>query len=258
MKLTRFFPSSPTRRRHWWGLAASLALAANQSVADAGSDDRLPYSNSSPQWLLAVGSLQVPGVRIHGGYRRHYREDCSGTLVAAAPGKEADIVVTAWHCLEFYTDLSRPILFTLLSGRDGQLIREARLLADGGGMHADWAILRLQEPVPANRVVALTLHPGRANPGLPIVMAGYSRDGGVGAHGEQLTYDPTCFIVGQSPGGSDSDCAAYRGASGGAVIQLSHRGEPQLAGVISRGDGGGKSIYVPVDRFRSTLQRLLR
>jgi hypothetical protein len=238
--------------RHRWAVALfALALLA-------AADDRLPYSVSSPGWLLAVGSLRVPGVKLQGGYRRHYREDCSATLVASVPGRAADIVVTAWHCLELYTDLSRPILFTLRKGLDRQLVQEARLLAHGGGMHADWAILRLAHPVPADRVAALTLHPGHADPDRPIIMAGYSRDGGLGAYGEQLTYDPTCSILRQSPGAGDSDCAAYRGASGGAVIQLSPQGEPQLAGVISRGDSRGMSIFMPIDGFRGTLRRFLK
>ena len=34
-------------------------------------------------------------------------------LVAANGGGRADTIVTAWHCLELYRDLSRPITFTL-------------------------------------------------------------------------------------------------------------------------------------------------
>lgn len=235
-----------------------LALAAGRGAADAGVEGRLPYSTTSPRWLQAVGMLQVPGVRIRAGHRQHHLEECSATLVASVTGTEADTVVTAWHCLEFYRDLSMPITFTLLKGLDRPLIAEARRLADGGGMHADWAILRLLQPVPASRVAALTVHPGRADPGRHIIMAGYSRDGGLGANGERLTYDPTCSILRQEHYSSDSDCTAYRGASGGAVIQLSEQGEPRLAGVISRGDGYSVSVYVPVSGFRSSLQRFIR
>ena len=34
-------------------------------------------------------------------------------LVGRPGTARADILVTAWHCLEFYHDLSRPILFSL-------------------------------------------------------------------------------------------------------------------------------------------------
>jgi hypothetical protein len=205
-----------------------------------------------------VGSLQVPGVKFRDGRRNHHREQCSATLVAAAPGGDADTVVTAWHCLEFYRDLSRPITFTLFAGTDRRMVRDAHRLADGGGMHADWAILRLFEPVPATEAPALGVHPGRADPGRRITMAGYSRDDGPGSKEALLTYDPSCRILRQNRSSSDSDCHAYRGASGGAVIQLSESGEPQLAGVVSRGDSQGLSIYVPVGGFRTALQRFLR
>jgi hypothetical protein len=89
-------------------------------------------------------------------------------------------------------------------------------------------------------------------------MAGYSRDAGLGEHGERLTYDAGCRIIAQAREGNDSDCLAYKGASGGAVVQLSTTGEPLYAGVISRGDSEGLSIYVPISRFRLTLQQHLR
>jgi hypothetical protein len=218
----------------------------------------MPYALGAPGWLLAVGSLQVPGIRVHQGYRRHHREDCSATLLASRSGQKANTIITAWHCLEHYEDLSKPITFTLLKGMDGEWVTQARRLDDGGGMHSDWAILRLQQAVSAERVLALEAHPARADPERSITMAGYSRDEGLGEKGERLTYDPACRIVHQGRRDSDSDCLAYRGASGGAVVQLSDEGQPLFAGVISRGDSESLSIFVPVEGFRATLLRFLR
>jgi len=244
-------------RNGLWALLL-LVVSLTAGPATAEDDSRLPYSTTSPGWLRAVGSLRVPGVKIRDGYRRHHQEDCSATLVASGSGGKADTIITAWHCLEFYQDLSYPITFTLLKGSGEPLVMEAQRLADGGGIEADWAVLRLEQAVPMALAPALTVHPGRADASRTIVMAGYSRDGGLGSEGEQLTYDPSCSITYQGTKASDSNCIAYQGASGGAVVQLSGDGQPTLAGVISRGDSEGLSIFVPVKGFRSTLQRFLR
>jgi hypothetical protein len=232
-------------------------LAGSAAMSDTGTGSRLTYTEASPTWLQAVGALQVPGVKFLEGRRTHHRERCSATLVVSRPGRSADTIVTAWHCLEFYQDLSRPITFTLFRGEDRELVREAYRLADGGGMHADWAILRLLRPVTAGLAPALAVHPGEADPGREIVMAGFSRDRGPNSGGGRLSYDPACRILRQGETSSDTDCLALRGASGGAVVQLSPTGEPLLAGVVSRGDSEELSIYVPVGEFRSVLRRYL-
>jgi len=215
---------------------------------------RLVYSADSPPWLLAVGKLEVPTSRYRDGQRRHFNEDCSGTLLASRPGAGSKIIVTAWHCLEFYDDLSKPILFTLKAGTDGAITREAYRVADGGGMHADWALLKLYRPLTVNDSPGLRPHPGRADSALPITMAGYSGDDGLGAGGAILTYHLDCKITHQGERESESDCRAYKGASGGAVIQLSASGEALLSGVISRGDSDRLSIYVPISRLRGPLR----
>ncbi len=239
-------------------LTAILVLLLGLSPASRGAEDdaRLRYSSTSPPWLRAVGQLHVPSLKFEGGRARHHTERCSATLVGATAADSADTIVTAWHCLEFYRDLSHRIVFTLLPETDQPIAIEALLLADGGGMPADWAVLRLRQAVPASRVRALPLHPGQADPDRSIVMAGYSRDAGIGAGGTTLSYDPDCRITGAGAGdrtSRDSDCRAYKGASGGAVIQLSVDGEPLLGGVVSEGDGAGLSRFVPVSAFRRNL-----
>ena len=237
-------------------LRSTLALMLVLGPASHGAEDeaRLSYSSASPPWLRAVGQLHVPGLKFQDGHARHHVERCSATLVATTAADSADTIVTAWHCLEFYRDLSHRIVFTLLPDTDQPIAIEALLVADGGGMPRDWAVLRLRQAVPASRVRALQLHPDRADPDRPIVMAGYSRDAGIGAGGTALSYDPDCRITGTGDNASlDSDCQAYKGASGGAVIQLSVGGEPLLSGVVSEGDGVGLSRFVPVAAFRRNL-----
>jgi hypothetical protein len=231
-------------------------ISAEQSPA-TGHEARQAFGPASPPWLRAVGRLQVPASRYSDGRTRHHVEDCSATLVARAGDHSANTLVTAWHCLEYYRDLSRPISFTARDTQGELLSREAYRLADGGGMHGDWAILRLYQPIAQKQVAALSIHPQHADPSRPITMAGYSRDSGLGAGGERLTYDVGCRITAQARDGNDSDCLAYKGASGGAVIQITASGQPLYAGVISRGDSAGVSVYVPVMRFRSALRQHL-
>jgi hypothetical protein len=51
---------------------------------------------------------------------------------------------------------------------------------------------------------------------------------------------------------------AHKGASGGAVIQLSDSAEPLMCGVISQGNGLGRSTFVPVSGFRNAINLYLK
>ncbi len=247
---------SPFCPRPVVALALCVALLAS-TAARAEPDPRRAFGEGSPDWLRAVGKLHVPAVRYSQGYGSHRNENCSATLVGGDNQRPADTLVTAWHCLEDYRDLSRPITFTLLPDSDAPISREAYRVADGGGMYADWAVLKLAVPIERKLVAPLAVHPQRADPAVPVTMAGYSSDAGLGRGGQALTYDADCSITGQAGRESRSDCRAFKGASGGAVIQRDGQGRAQLCGVISRGDGVGLSIYVPVADFRSALNRAL-
>jgi hypothetical protein len=246
--------------------ALSIAITCSSgqpSQADeqgtATDDSRQVYTEAlSPNWLRAVGKLQVPGTKVVEGRTRHHREDCSATLVSSPGNAQADTVITAWHCIEFYTDLSKQISFTLLPDSSDPLKLEAYRVADGGSMHADWAILRLRQPIARTQVVAMTLHPGEAKKDDHIIMAGYSADEQLGRHGDRLTYDDDCSITEHTRNGGDSDCYAHKGASGGAVIFLSNKGEAWFGGVISQGDGVGFSTYVSVTGFRNAISLHVR
>jgi hypothetical protein len=228
------------------------------AIAAGATDSREVFSGESHAWLRAVGKLQVPGQRYQGGQQSHYTEDCSATLVARPGRKRADTIITAWHCLEWYGDLSKPITFTVTSLSGETLQHEAYRLGDGGGMHADWAILRLRSTVPDTDVAALQIHPQLADPDLPVTMAGFSGDQGMGNDGLALTFDPGCAITAQDRNLGDTNCTAFKGASGGAVIQLSSAGEPRICGVISQGNGEGRSTFVPVSGFRYALDIYLK
>ena len=248
-KMTRQ-PNVAARLRRW--LIVCLALGSWSTTA-MPADKRQVFSGETFPWLQAIGKLQVPGQRHKDGHTSHYLEDCSATLVSLPGRIEADIIVTAWHCLELYHDLSKPIVFSAETASGAVLKREAHRLADGGGMHADWAILGLRKAVPAHAMIALQVHPQFADSERPIVMAGYSKDKGIGDEGRVLTFDPACTIIAQEQALGETNCTAFKGASGGAVIQLFDSGEPRICGVISQGNGQDHSTYVPVDSFRNAI-----
>lgn len=224
-------------------------------------DRRLIWDGSHPAWLAAVGRLEVPSLRHDGGERRHYIENCSATLIGRPGQRVAQTVVTAWHCLEGYRDLSRDIRFILPGEGTALGALVAYPLSSGGSMADDWAILRLARKVPVEHVAplqAVTLAGAVQSSTSSLAMAGYSRDDGRGAGGDRLTYDPGCHIRAAIDKNLETDCQAFRGASGGAVVELTPSGEPRYRGVISAGDSETVSRYVPVERFRSELDQALR
>jgi hypothetical protein len=127
----------------------------------------LPGALHAEQVTASVGQLLIPAVRHEDGYRRHFLEYCSATLVSAAPAPHSRFLLTAWHCLEYYGDLSRAIRYRHADGQE----REARQVASGGGMHADWALLRLADALPGPVALSGPVTDTVAS----LALAGYSR-----------------------------------------------------------------------------------
>lgn len=156
-------------------------------------------------------------------------------------------MLTAWHCFEFYRDLSRDALFTLpYAPRPRQVA--ARRLTDGGGMSADWALLRLQQPIldvnpiPVRRYGA-TLEPAT------LVLAGFARDSELGNGGRNLTWEANCHLTANELYRVGTNCVTFKGASGGAVVS-----QGELVGVISAGDGEGVTYFAPSSLFMLNLR----
>jgi hypothetical protein len=222
-------------------------LAALVLLAAVGAD-----ASDSPAELLAVGRLLIPTVHFEEGYRRHYNERCTATLVSTADNtgdapngsssaRHSRLLLTAWHCLEYYRDLSRPILFEHSSGRRVA----ARAVSSGGGMHGDWALLHLAQPLPG----AVPLRDERAEAGAQLLMVGYSRRADEPI--PPLEVDADCELLDGRGPDMTTNCHVRRGASGGAVF--SAETPRRYLGIISRGDSEQRSIYVPVSRVLPRL-----
>ena len=212
------------------------------------ADPRQVYTQASPHWLNSVGQLSVPGIKYFDGDANHFVEHCTATLVAD------NLILSGWHCIEFYGDLSRDIIFTLPNTSPPQQ-RIAQRVADGGGMEADWLLLKLDRPVHANiaQAVPVTGLDMGQSISLPLTLAGYSRDDGLGSGGKYLSYHPGCKILAHEWYRVATDCLAYKGASGGPVV---HR--EQIIGVVSSGDSRQLSYYTPSISFLTTLRLLSR
>ena len=217
-----------------------LSLLVFSALA-AQADPRQHFTAESPGWLRAVGKLTVPGQRFEGGERLHYREDCTATLVGART------ILTAWHCLEYYRDVSHDIVFRLPHSA-GEESRRAHRLADGGGMSADWAVLQLDRPISDITPLPVRME-FNASVDTPITIAGYSRDEGLGAGGDILTWQSACAITENEWYRVATNCVAYKGASGGPALF-----EGAIIGVISAGDGQGRTYYAPSSYFRSAIR----
>jgi hypothetical protein len=210
------------------------------------------YNGDSPAWLAAVGKLTVPGQTWDGQDWHHSREHCSATLLRQTSAAPAQYLLSAWHCVEHYRDLSHDIAFEL-PGSDR--VRQARLVASGGSMKADWALLKLLSPIPASAAISLPL-PFSAGSGENLVMAGYS-SGPLGKLGSApLSYDNDCQVLDQDQWLVSTNCQASKGASGGPVVS-EIEGEVQILGIVSSGDGVSRSLYVPVTVFARALRQYL-
>ena len=215
-----------------------LWLATGQPAA---SSERVAYTPSAPAWLRAVGRLTVPGFETVDGKRRHRDENCSASLVGP------QTVVTAWHCFEFYRDLSRDALFTLPHAPRPRQVA-ARRLTDGGGMSADWALLRLQRPIHDVDPIPVRRYSNTLEPAT-LALAGFARDRALGKGGRNLTWEANCRLTATERNRVGTNCVTFKGASGGAVVS-----QGELVGVISAGDGEGVTYFAPSSLFMLNLR----
>ncbi len=229
----------------------ALVISALLLSAQPGATQQV-YDGVSPVWLAAVGKLTVPVQTWDGQDWNHKREHCSATLLRRAAAASAQYLLSAWHCVEHYRDLSYDINFEL-PGSDQ--LRPAHIVTSGGGMEADWVLLKLHSPIPASATNSLVLPSGD---GITenLVMAGYS-SGALGKLGSApLSYDNNCRVLDKGERLVTTNCHASKGASGGPVVS-EFEGNVQILGVVSSGDGISRSLYVPVRVFVRALRQYL-
>lgn len=200
----------------------------------SAADPRLRAEQHPTSWQASLVRLQVPLSRWQDGQKTHWVEDCTATLVATVPPR----LLSAWHCFDGRLDLAKPAR-VLVDKR----WHPVRLERSGGSMAADWALLSMPD-ILADTALALPIASAAPDTGAPIVMAGFSGDSGLGASGEALTYDPDCTVQAPKDSWLTTDCVAFKGASGGPVLQRRESGW-SVTGVISARDPSGPVMFLP-------------
>lgn len=194
-----------------------LLLSLNAPVAAVPEFPSDPISKIDQ----SVIPLRVPTSRIVEGYRRHHQEDCSATVVRLEPLT----LLSAWHCFDGFDDLSRSPQFRVA----GKWF-PARLIASGGSMEADWALLTVLPPIHGSLG---GLHPlpvlsvGLPAPKETVRIAGYPKTSATG-----VWTSSNCPITGQIKQWIGARCMATQGVSGGPAL-IERDGRWFVAGVVS-------------------------
>lgn len=215
----------------------------------ASADERRIFDHQSPSYLLAIGKLTIPSERQIRLEPQHFIEQCSATLLDDRY-KQRRWLLSAWHCIEHYHNLGKRIIFQIADTSGIWHEREAHIVIHGGSIKNDWVLLRTETSLPGT---VLSLGLADYNGGA-VTLAGYSGDKGLGRGGEVLTYQEQCYpshtMLDETQ--TSINCWAFKGASGGAIIQ-----QGRLVGVVSQGDNAGTASFVDHARYADHINRAL-
>ncbi len=220
-------------------LLASTA-SAQEPVLNAPQIAHLQHS---------VVPLRVPTSRLVNGYRRHHRENCSATVINTHPLT----LLSAWHCFDDYDDLSRAP--RILAGENWV---DVRLIATGGSMSADWAIVTAAPPHQEQPTMLQTL-PVLVDPEA-LDVSGFHVAGYPSNQDERppsLWVSQRCPSVGRSQQWIGADCSATRGVSGGPAL-VQHNGTWSVIGVVSAQRSDTLLLVAPLPAMSTLSTRLIR
>ncbi len=209
------------------------------------SDSRKIYSHSSPDFLESYGKLIL--VDRHGNRIAH----CTGNLVTRdwssedPQTKENDVVTTAEHCFSSEVDINRS--YILFVNKQGEKFKRHFSIAKKSE-NLDYAILKLDRPLSVSDITPIVvgyidyrniysddIYKKRVS----FTLGGYSADSYKGKRGKRLTYDQDCEALYADNMKILTNCSAYHGASGGALVIEARDSEgnvkPYLMGVSKGG-----------------------
>ena len=218
----------------------SLLVALTSGLgAETAADERVRGNEVREPWILSVVKIRIPVSRLENARRKHFFEDCSATWLDSA--SERQLLLTAWHCIEGFSANTSAISLT-----HQERALNVRIAATGGSMRADWAILEVLDANVVER--GLSVSERDAETGESIAMAGFSGDAELGDGGNTLTVDLSCLVTQEVGAAMESNCTAFKGASGGPVLRQTPTGM-DIVGVISSGDSIERSRFAPASLF---------
>lgn len=227
--------------RLWKGLFCALLLA-DLSAADEVESSRHRFDAKAPDWMENVVNIEVPAIKFEHGRARHYTEYCSGTLLKSSATLPTRFVVSAWHCVEYYQDLSRDLKVQFPHSRSThRSAYTARVIDSGGSISRDWALLELSNGPSTAQLEGLSLLAIDTNK--PATAAGFAMALPNGR--QRLSFDNSCQANGETEW---VRCTTSKGASGGPIVQT-HESMPGIVGVISQGDSQALTISFPSARL---------
>ena len=175
-----------------------------------------------------IAVIDVPSEKRESGQSRHYTERCSGTLLQGVEPNHPKLLMTAWHCIEHYADLSKTIEVRFPHAAEKARSYPARVYRSGTSINSDWALLKLTSPVQDPKLKGLPLaHPWENEKATALGFAGGLEQGR-----SALSFDPRCVWISSNRWES---CQSSKGSSGGALVQV-RSDQAYLVGVISQGD----------------------
>ena len=225
----------------------SWVLFAGFSIALSARADRAPDpSLENEAWAQAVVEIEVPITRRVDGYLRHFIERCSATVVSPGPNPR---LVSAWHCFEGYDELAAPAIARTDTGTIS-----LELLASGGSMLEDWAVLRGTDKWTPSAWMPISRTEAKA--GKRISAVGFARPPAKAPTNfteRAVLIDPDCRVTHDESLPVASNCVVQQGASGGAVVGRTASGGMRVFGIISAGDSQSVSYFFPTASLPSLL-----
>ena len=209
---------------------------------------------SLPPWTESVGRLTIPSTKFEEGEQHSFRETCSASLIGKKGATSSNFILTAWHCFENYFDISQPISFEIKDLQGNIISRVAYRQSSGGGMHADWAILKLDKEVKRSKVKPLEYLILDTSIGDSVSIAGYAKYKKSSENQYDLNYSE-CTVTEIVIDVRLTDCKAVKGNSGGAVALKIDENNFGLVGIISEGNEENISSFVPIGIFHREVQK---
>jgi len=240
------------------------------------NDTRKLVTSNSPEWTKAIGRLITPTELTFISktrYRTKYKK-CSASIVNFDNYSSSRVIITASHCITGYNPKAGNLRFIIKNSNGDMVQKFAKIYKDSHyihnktNKHTDYAILILDSPITKKDIEALKT----SNIPFDILqnqykysfasLAGFSGD--IGDYGAKLTIDPKCKLFDYNDMYGKSNCAAYKGASGGPVV-LSVSNDNKnfkhyLVGIVSHFKNKNfKHIYfTPNNKFYTDLEKVIK